>query len=69
MSQPVENVKMSGKTQANTSSSIFMYLGCTVMVLGLASLILGGGITGGLVLLSGAVLYVGTTISEAIRTK
>ncbi|GAA2968437.1 hypothetical protein ACX5K5_03145 [Glutamicibacter bergerei] len=69
MSQPVENVKMSGKTQANTSSSIFMYLGCTVMVLGLASLILGGGITGGLVLLSGAVLYVGTTITEAIRTK
>lgn len=69
MSQPVENVKMSGKTQANTSSSIFMYLGCTVMVLGLASLILGGGITGGLVLLSGAVLYVGTTVTEAIRTK
>ncbi|MGO2052492.1 hypothetical protein CQ010_11680 [Arthrobacter sp. MYb211] len=69
MPQPEEYVNTSNKSQANTSSSIFMYLGCTVMVLGLASLILGGGISGGLLLLSGAVLYVGTTITEAIRTK
>lgn len=69
MSNSPESAKEARKSLPNTSATFFMFSGGTVMLLGIVGLFLGGDVSAALLILSGAVLCVGSAITEAIHNK